>query len=120
MLYPALADFVVLLHLVFIFFVVLGGVLAFWWRGLVWLHLPAALWGALVELMGWPCPLTPLEGWLRRAGGSPGYSGSFVDRYLAPVVYPAELTREVQILLGLCVLALNSVIYVLLWRRRTP
>jgi hypothetical protein len=120
MLYLALADFIVLLHLGFILFVVLGGLLVFRCRWLVWLHVPAALWGALVEFLGWICPLTPLETWLRRAAGAPGYSGSFVDQYVVPVVYPADLTREIQIFLGLCVLIFNSAVYVLIWRRRTP
>jgi hypothetical protein len=119
MLYLALADLIVLLHLGFILFVVLGGLLVFRWRGLVWLHVPAVLWGALVELAGWICPLTPLEAWLRRAAGAPGYSRSFVDQYLVPVVYPADLTREIQILLGLCVVAFNSAVYLLIWRRHS-
>ena len=117
MLYHALADFIVLLHLAFILFVVLGGLLALRWRWVVWIHLPAALWGALVEFLGWLCPLTPLESTLRRAAGSPGYSESFVDRYLLPVVYPSDLTREIQVLLGFGVLAANALVYLVLWRR---
>lgn len=112
-----LADLVLLIHLSFILFVVLGGLLALRWRWMPWAHVPAAAWGAAIELFAWLCPLTPLENWLRQASGSAGYSGSFVERYLIPVVYPAALTREIQILLGAGVLALNVAVYYVVWRR---
>jgi hypothetical protein len=115
--YGALADAVLVLHLCFIVFVVSGGLLALRWRRVAWLHLPAAGWGALVQLAGWICPLTPLENALRRAAGGEGYETTFVERYLIPVVYPDALTREVQIGLGLLVLAVNAGVYGLVWRR---
>ncbi len=118
MLYQALADLVVLIHLGFIVFALLGGLLALWWRWLPWAHLPAVAWGAAIELSGWPCPLTPLESWLRRAGHGQGYSGDFIERYVTSVVYPSELTREVQLLLGAGLVIFNVVVYCLVWRRR--
>lgn len=114
-----LADLVVLLHLGFVLFVTLGGLLAFRWRRAPLVHLPAALWGIWIEVSGGICPLTPLENWLRLRGGASGYSGGFVEHYLLPVLYPAELTREVQYLLAGLVVAVNLVIYVALWRRRS-
>jgi hypothetical protein len=112
------ADAVVVVHLLFILFAVLGGLLVWRWRGLVWLHVPAALWGVLVELMNWPCPLTPLEYGLRVAAGQAGYSGGFVEHYLLPIIYPAGLTPQIQIGLGVFVLLLNMLIYsALLWQR---
>ena len=98
------ADAVLLIHFGFILFVLLGGFLAWKWAWVPWLHLPAALWGALIEFSGGICPLTPIENWLRRAAGGDGYPGSFIERYLLPVIYPAELTRDVQLLLGLLVI----------------
>src|SRR5574341_667317 len=80
--YVLLADLVVLVHAGFILFAALGGLLVLWWRRMLWLHLPAALWAMLIELFGWVCPLTPLEVALRRAGGAAGYGGSFVGHYL--------------------------------------
>lgn len=118
MLYEVLADFVLILHLCFILFVVLGGLLVLKWRWVAWGHLPAAAWGALVELAGWICPLTPLENALRRAAGGGAYDTTFVERYLVPIVYPSGLTREVQMALGLLVLAINLVVYGVVWRRR--
>lgn len=117
---PALlADGVVLLHVAFIAFVVLGGLLCLRWPWLVLLHLPAWAWGAYVELSGGLCPLTPLENRLRAAAGEAGYRGGFVEHYLLPLIYPAALTRDVQLLLGGAVIALNLAVYAwLLWRWR--
>jgi hypothetical protein len=113
MIYRALADFVVALHLAFILFAAAGGLLVFRWRRVAWFHIPAALWAALIEFTGWECPLTPLENWLRRLGGEAGYQTSFIERYLLPVVYPAATSRNLHIFLGLMVLGVNLVIY---WR----
>ena len=112
-----LTDFVILVHSGFIVFVLFGGLLAFRWRWVPLAHLPAVAWGAAVEFFGWVCPLTPLENMLRRAGGGAGYSVSFIERYLVPLVYPAELTRELQLLLGGAVVAVNAVVYFLVLRR---
>jgi hypothetical protein len=114
--YQAAADLVVLVHLAFIAFVIFGGALALRWRWVAWVHLPAVLWGVLLEWCGWMCPLTPLENWLRRASGAAEYAGGFVERYVLPIVYPATLTREVQVALGLLVCVVNAVIYWRLWR----
>ena len=118
MFYRALADLVVLIHLAFVIFTLLGGLLALRWRWVPWAHIPAAAWGVAIESFGWLCPLTPLENWLRHTGGADGYSGGFVEHYIIPVVYPAELTRELQLLLGAGVLALNLGIYYVVWRRQ--
>ena len=112
------ADSVVLLHLAFILFVVLGGLVVFRWPRFMWLHMPAAAWGAFIEFTGRVCPLTPLENRLRIAAGETGYSGGFIEEYLIPVVYPDGLTRWVQISLGVGVVAINLVFYGLLVARR--
>ena len=120
-LYGVLADAVVVLHLGFVLFVVLGGLLVLRWRWVAWLHVPAAVWGALIEFAGWTCPLTPLEKWLRRQGGLGGYEGGFVEHYVLPVLYPSGLTRGVQVALGLFVLVVNAAVYWKVWRdRRRP
>ena len=98
-------------HFAFVLFVVLGGVLALRWRGLIWVHLPCAFWGAWIEFTGGICPLTPLENWLRIRAGEAGYDGGFVEHYLLPVLYPTGLTRGIQIGLGLAVVAINVAIY---------
>ncbi|HEY7636685.1 MAG TPA: DUF2784 domain-containing protein [Gemmatimonadales bacterium] len=118
MAYRVLADLVVGLHLLFVLFVIAGGFLVLRWRRLMLLHLPAAAWGALIEFQGWICPLTPLENWLRRRGGEAGYGGGFVEHYLLPLLYPSGLTRTVQVVLGLLVIAVNCTLYWLVFRRR--
>lgn len=116
-LYRLLADIVVLVHLAFVFFVVAGGLLALRWRRVAWVHLPCAAWGALIELAGWICPLTPLENWLRAQAGGARYEGAFVEHYVIPLLYPHALTRATQVVLGVAVIAVNVTVYALVWRR---
>lgn len=116
--YRLLADLVVILHLGFILFVLFGGFLALRWPSVLWLHLPAAAWGAAVEFGGWICPLTPLEQWLRRENGSPGYDADFIAQYVLPVLYPAGLTANMQLALGTLVVLINVAIYGWLLRRK--
>ncbi|MHB8405269.1 MAG: DUF2784 domain-containing protein [Gammaproteobacteria bacterium] len=111
MLFLWLADAVVSLHLAFVVFVVAGGLLILRWRWIVWLHLPALIWGALVEFNHWICPLTYLENWLRGLAGVAAYRGDFVEHYLLPVLYPARLTPDIQIVLGFLVIGINTAIY---------
>ncbi len=118
MIFRFFADVTVLLHVAFVLFVVLGGLLAARWSSVAWVHLPAAAWGAWVELAGWVCPLTPLENWLRTQGGGTAYTSSFIEHYLMPLLYPASLSRESQYTLGAVVLLVNAVIYAALLRRR--
>jgi len=113
-LYGALADLVLVLHFAFLLFVVGGGLLLFRWRRLVWLHLPVAAWGVLVELAGWICPLTPLENRFRELSGGSAYQESFIEHYVTAILYPEGLTRTIQVGLGLAALFFNVVVY---WRR---
>lgn len=116
-----LADLLVGVHLLFVIFVVAGGFLLVRWPKLAWLHLPAAMWGAFIEFSGGICPLTPLENRLRELGGAAGYEGDFVERYLLPILYPAQLTLSLQQVLGAIVVGVNLVAYALAyraWRRR--
>lgn len=113
-----LTDALVVFHLAFILFVLGSAVLVLRWPRLAWLHLPCAVWGALVELLGWVCPLTPLESELRERAGLAGYAGGFVEHYLIPVLYPEHLTRGLQIGAAAVVLAVNVLAYRALLRRR--
>jgi hypothetical protein len=118
MLYRLMADFVLVLHAAFVAFVMLGGLLVLRWPRAAWVHLPAVLWGAGIEFFGGLCPLTPLEIQLRRLAGDQGYDVGFIEHYIVALLYPDGLTRNVQIALGLLVVAVNLAIYRYAWRRR--
>lgn len=111
------ADAVLVLHLAFVVFVALGGILVVFRPRLAWIHLPAAVWGALIELAGWICPLTPLENRLRAAAGTDGYAGGFIEHYLTAAIYPTGLTRPVQVVIGLAVIVWNVAVYSIAIRR---
>jgi hypothetical protein len=118
MIFRLLADATVVLHLAFVVFVVLGGLLVLRWPRIAWLHVPTAVWGASVEFAGWMCPLTPLENWLRAQGGEAVYTTSFVERYFMPLLYPSALSRELQWALGAFVVIVNAAVYLTTVRRR--
>ncbi|HEX7708990.1 MAG TPA: DUF2784 domain-containing protein [Thermoanaerobaculia bacterium] len=114
--YQLAASAIALLHLAFIIFVIAGGLAVLKWPKLMWLHLPAATWGVLIEFFGWYCPLTTWENQLLRQAGRAGYDGGFVAHYIMPVIYPAGLTRGHEIVIGLIVLAVNAVVYMRVFR----
>jgi hypothetical protein len=109
--YNVFADAIVLAHFLFIAFVVCGGLLVIRWPRMAFVHLPAAVWGAVVEIFGWICPLTPLENNFRLLAGESSYSGDFIARYLIPVIYPENLTTTIQQVLGGLVIAVNIIFY---------
>ena len=117
MLYRALADAVLMVHLCFVLFVALGGFLVLRWLRVAWLHLPALAWGAWIEFSGWICPLTPLEVSLRERGGEAGYTGGFIDHYVNAWLYPEGLTRPIQIAIGCTLFVTNAAIYAYLFYR---
>ena len=112
------ADLVLLLHLAFVAFALLGGLAALRWRRAPWMHLPVLAWAVAIEWIGWTCPLTPLENALRRAAGDAGYAGGFVEHYLLPLLYPGVLTPAVQFVLGGVLLAVNALVYGFVFLRR--
>jgi len=115
--YNILADVIVGTHFLFIVFVVCGGLLVIRWPKIALIHLPAAVWGAAVEIFGWICPLTPLENHFRDLAGETSYSGDFITRYLLPVIYPDNLTTSIQYLLGGLVIVVNVIVYVIAIRK---
>ena len=124
MIYSFLADLLVLFHLVFILYVIAGALLITKWVKTLWLHLPSCFWGMTVEFTGWICLLTPWEIQLRRLASEEGYTGSFIEQYLIPIIYPSGLNREIQMVLGGTVLIVNLSLYTLILikrrKRKTP
>jgi hypothetical protein len=120
MFYRAAAEGVLLFHLAFITFALLGAVFVIRWRWLIVLHIPAAAWCFFIEVSGRICPLTYIENFLRVRGGQSGYSEGFVEHYLLAIIYPAGLTRHVQFVLAAVVIVVNVAIYAwLFWVRRS-
>ena len=113
MLWGWLADAVLVAHIGFVTFVVLGGLCVLRWPTLAWAHAPAVLWGVLIEYADLVCPLTPLEIAFRRRAGEMGYASSFIEHYIGVMLYPSALTRGFQIGLGTFALAINIIVY---WR----
>lgn len=111
MIYRALADLVLVAHLAFVIFTVLGGLLVLRWRSLLWPHLACVFWGVILQWANWSCPLTPLESYLRGMGGEGGYQGGFIEHYVSMILYPENLTIELRYLLGIALLAVNLVVY---------
>ncbi len=118
MAYRLLADGVVIIHLCFIVFVILGAFFVLKWKWVIWLHLPALCWGVSISYFGWVCPLTPLENWFRQSEGGVGYQDGFIAHYLLPIIYPDGLTQGHQLLFGTILLLLNGTIYFTLWIRQ--
>ena len=117
--YRLAADLTLVLHLLFIIFILFGGLLCLHRIRWAWLHLPAMVWGVWVEWASWICPLTPLENHLRQAGNAEAYSGGFIDHYIVPIVYPPGLTRQTQVVLGVLILVINFAIYFQFLTRKT-
>ncbi|HEY4133149.1 MAG TPA: DUF2784 domain-containing protein [Gemmatimonadaceae bacterium] len=118
MIYRALADALALIHAAFVLFVIFGGLFAIRWHRAIWAHIPAAVWGVVIEYTGWICPLTPIENALRHQAGEAGYSGGFVEHYVLRALYPSGLTRAIGFMLGTVVLCMNILIYFYIWRHR--
>ena len=118
MLYQVAAELILILHLGFIAFVITGGVAVRWWPRIGWLHVPMLVWGSVVNLTHWVCPLTPLENRLRRLAGESGYPGTFIEQYIAPVVYPAGMTGDLALAAGLSLLVWNVAVYAWAFRHR--
>jgi len=118
MTYRILADLVLVIHGLFVAFVVFGGLLALWKPRTAFWHLPALAWGAMVIGMGWICPLTPLEVSLRERAGQEGYAGGFIEHYVLGIIYPEGITRAMQMLLAAVLIVGNIVVYTVWARRR--
>ena len=119
MAFRILADCVLVLHFAFVLFVGVGGLLVLRWRPVMFLHLPAAVWGVLVECANWTCPLNPLENWFRHRGGEVGtaYAKGFIDYHVSLIIQPENLTRSFQITVGLSAFAVNFLIYAYIFYR---
>jgi hypothetical protein len=109
-LYSALAIAVLLLHALFILWVVLGALLTRSRPILRWLHISSLIWGLLTELLSWPCPLTLLENWLEAKAGVEPYQGGFLLHYLDKLVYP-DISSTVLTIAAVIICVVNLAFY---------
>ncbi len=109
--YEFLANLTLITHLIFILFVIFGGLLFFIFSKVIYIHLPALIWGIYIELTSSVCPLTYLENWLLYQSGLTTYSNSFINNYILPTIYPEHLTADLQIYLGISLIIINIFIY---------
>ena len=114
--YELLANLTLFIHLIFILFVIFGGLLYFFFSKIIYIHLPALLWGIYIELTNSVCPLTYLENWFLHKGELTTYSNDFINNYLFPIIYPEGLTNEIQMYLGISLAVINILIYGLIYK----
>jgi hypothetical protein len=117
MIYRNLADLVFILHFCYVVFVIFGGLLILRWRWIFWIHLPAVIWAVIVEFFQLHCPLTTWENHLKQLGGGQGYEGGFIEYYVSAILY-MPITPQIQIMLGVLVILINSVVYSYVFRSR--
>ena len=109
--YELFANLTLIAHLIFILFVIFGGLLFFIFSKIIYIHLPALLWGIYIEFTNSICPLTYLENWFLYQGGLTTYSNNFINNYLLPIIYPEDLTTDIQIYFGILLIVINISIY---------
>ena len=114
--YELFANLTLITHLMFILFVIFGGLLYLIFSKIIYIHLPALLWGIYVELTNSICPLTYLENWFLNKGNLTTYSNNFISNYIFPIIYPDSLTAEIQIYLGVSLIIINILIYSLIFK----
>ena len=114
--YELFAKVTLIIHLIFILFVIFGGLLFFISSKIIYIHLPALLWGIYIELTNSVCPLTFLENWFLYKGELTTYSNDFINNYLFPIIYPGSINNEIQIYLGLSLIVINILIYGLIYK----
>ena len=115
--YEIAANLILIVHFIFILFVIFGALLFFASTKIIFIHIPAFIWGSYIELTNSICPLTYLENWLLQKANLTTYSESFIQNYLLPIVYPANLTKDIQTYLGITLIAINIAIYVFIFNK---
>jgi len=115
--YEIAANLIFIIHFIFILFVIFGALLFFASARIIFIHIPALIWGSYIELTNSICPLTYLENWFLHKANLTAYSEGFIQNYLVPIVYPANLTKDLQIYLGIAIIATNIVIYAFIFNK---
>ena len=115
--YELAADLTLIIHFAFILFVIFGALLFFITTKIIFIHIPAFIWGSYIELTNSICPLTYLENWFLHKANLTTYSEGFIQNYLVQIVYPVSLTKDLQIYIGIALIVINIVIYALIFSK---
>ena len=115
--YELAANFTLIIHFAFILFVIFGALLFFITTKIIFIHIPAFIWGSYIELTNSICPLTYLENWFLNKANLTAYSEGFIQNYLVQIVYPVNLTKDLQIYLGITLIVINIIIYAFIYNR---
>ena len=109
--YEFAADLTLIVHFAFIIFVVFGALLFFVSTKIIYVHVPALIWGIYIEITHSICPLTYLENWFLQKANLTTYSEGFIQNYLVPVVYPMNMTDDLQTYLAIVLIVANMIMY---------
>ena len=109
--YEFAANLTLIVHFAFIIFVVFGALLFFVSTKIIYVHVPALIWGIYIEITHSVCPLTHLENWFLQKANLTTYSEGFIQNYLASIVYPTNLSKDLQIYLGIGLIVINMIFY---------
>ena len=113
--YEFLAKIVLLIHLLFIFFVVLGAFSYLISTKLLYLHLLALCWAVYIEFTSSICPLTYIENWLLIQDQASFYDDGFIENYILRIIYPEGINSNIQMILGFILITLNILFYTLVF-----
>jgi hypothetical protein len=106
-----LADFVVLVHFLWIVFLFLGAIWGSKHKAVKITHFSGLLFAILIQVFGWYCPLTHFEFGLRsKHDPALAYAGSFIVHYVEQIVY-IELSRPLILVLTVFLLGFNAWFY---------
>jgi len=115
--YEIAANLILFVHFIFILFVIFGALLFFASTKIIFIHIPALIWGIYIELTNSICPLTYLENWFLHKANLTTYSEGFIQNYLVSIVYPTNLTKNLQIYLGIGLIVINIIIYAFIFSK---
>ena len=109
--YEVAANLTLIVHFVFIIFVVFGALLFLVSTKIIYVHVPALIWGIYIEFTHSVCPLTYLENWFLQKANLTTYSEGFIQNYLVLIVYPKNLTEDLQTYLAIVLIVINMIMY---------
>jgi len=117
MLYRLVGDAVILLHFLWILFILFGLLIGIKYGRLIWVHLGGLVFTLILNIGGWFCPLTYLENYLYSLYNPRlTYPGSFIGQSLQKLIY-LDVDEAYLRIAAVIWVAVNMGGYVLLFKR---